>query len=353
MWKCCFLPHLREVFSLSEVLIHVTRGPLVESLHRGDVAVVNIQGELLHYVGDPYKVTYIRSAAKPLMALEVIKSGAAQQYGFSDAELAIMCASHYGEAFHRSTVESILQKLNLSMDHLLCGTTTSLNPQYALEFAATGQALNPSNNDCSGKHAGMLALCLINNYSLEDYPAAFHPLQQKLKRLVAQICGLPESEIVLGVDGCTVPVFGMPLYHMALGYARLANPQYLEQSYQFAARRIYQAMNNHPEMIAGTQGFCTQLLANTHGKLVGKLGSEGIYCIGLKDRELGVAIKIEDGNHARAIPPATMQVLEDLQVLTREELSALQQFKVKPNLNNIQSPIGEIKPAFHLHPFQP
>jgi L-asparaginase II len=163
---------------MSEILINVTRGPLVECCHRGDVVAVNKSGKVLTYIGDPYKITYIRSAGKPLQALNVILSGAAEHFNFSDDEISIMCASHYGEAFYRATVEKILNKIGITMDSLLCGSTLSIKYDYALELVAEHFELNPTNCDCSGKHAGMLATCVHMGYSLEGYTNANHNIQK-------------------------------------------------------------------------------------------------------------------------------------------------------------------------------
>ena len=327
--KCMEMEDIQEEMEvMSEILVHVTRGPLVESIHRGDAVVVHKNGQIIKSIGDPNKVTYIRSAGKPIQALNVVLSGAADRYEFTDAELSIMCASHYGEAFHRETILSILRKINLPLSALQCGTTLSIKPEYARELIASHFELGPYNSDCSGKHTGMLATCLKKGYELENYVSLEHPVQQDILNIVAAMCELPEAEILIGIDGCSVPVHGMPLYNMALAYAKLANPQDLEPSMQDACERVFTAMNAAPEMVAGTDGFCTELIRHTNGKLIGKLGAEGVYCIGIKGRDLGFAVKIEDGNYSRALSPAVMRCLEDLEVLDVGERDALRRFMV-------------------------
>jgi len=333
---------------LSEILINVSRGPLVECLHRGDAVAVNRHGKVLAYIGDPYKITFMRSAGKPLQTLNVILSGAAKRFGFSDAELSIMCASHYGEQFHRDTVTGIMERIGLSINSLLCGTTQSIKPSYALELAAQHFKLNPTNSDCSGKHAGMLATCIHTGLSIHDYTSETHTLQKDILKSVSTICEINEKNIQLGTDGCSVPVYGMPLYNMALGFAKFANPQDLDKEYKSACEQIFRAMNKHPEMVAGTDGFCTELLRCTHGKLVAKLGAEGVYCIGVKDRDIGLAIKIEDGNNTRAMWPTVLRCLEDLKVLNEEELNSLEKYKELDNKNNFGDIIGKVFPVFHL-----
>lgn len=333
---------------MSEILVNVTRGPLIECCHRGDAVVVNKKGKVLAYIGDPYKVTYIRSAGKPLQALNVILSGAAKNFNFSDAEISIMCASHFGEAFHRATVENIMDKIGLGIDSLLCGSTLSIKHAYALELIAEHFKLNPTNTDCSGKHAGMLATCVHKGYSLNNYNDINHRIQKDILQVVSNMCGISEDKIYIGIDGCTVPVYGMPLYNMALGFAKLSNPDELSIEYKSACNQIFNAMNNHPEMVAGTDGFCTELIKNTNGKLIGKLGAEGVYCIGAKGKDIGIAIKIEDGNYSRALWPAVIRCLQDLNVLDDGELKALEKFKEIPIKNNIKDVVGKVYPIFHL-----
>ncbi len=334
--------------SMSEILVNVTRGPLVESFHRGDIAVVNSKGELLYNIGDPYKVTYMRSAAKPIQTLNVILNGTADRFKFTDEEISIMCASHYGEEFHRKVVEGIMRKIGLPVNSLLCGATLSLSEEYTKELIWNHIELKPTNTDCSGKHAGMLAVCIHKGYDIKGYNLCDHVIQKEIKKVVAEMCEIDETKIFIGTDGCTVPVYGMPLYNMALGFAKLANTDNLLSNYREASNRVFKAMNNVPEMVSGTNGFCTELIKNTHGKLIGKFGAEAVYCIGVKGKDLGIAIKIEDGNCSRALYPAVIQCLEELNVLDEEEKQALNKFKIIKNLNNIKQCVGEIKPVFHL-----
>lgn len=332
---------------MSEIVVKVTRGSLVESVHRADIAVVDSKGNLVCSLGNSHKVTYMRSAAKPIQTLEVILSGAAEKFSFTDEEISIMCGSHYGEEFHIKTVEKILKKLGLKIDNLLCGSTLSLNKEYSKKLLWDHIKLNPTYTDCSGKHAGILSVCVLEGYSLEDYNLPEHPVQKEIKRIISRVCSIEEESIIIGTDGCTVPVFGMPLYNMALGYSRIASGNGLPQSYKKAANRVFRAMNNAPEMVAGTDGFCTDLIKNTNDKIIGKFGAEGVYCIGIKDMNLGVAIKIEDGN-TRALWPTVIKCLEDLNVLDRNEKNLLSKYKSQQNLNNVGEKIGDIFPDFSL-----
>ncbi|MHC6180436.1 asparaginase [Clostridium sp. JNZ X4-2] len=332
---------------MSEIVVKVTREPLVESVHRADIAVVGSNGNLVCSLGDAHKFAYMRSAAKPIQALEVILSGASDKFSFTDEEISIMCGSHYGEEFHRKTVEKILEKLGLNVDNLLCGSTLSLNEEYSKRLLWNHAKLNPAYTDCSGKHAGILSVCVLKGYSLQDYNLPEHPVQKEIKGIISEVCSIRKENIIIGTDGCTVPVFGMPLYNMALGFSKMANTEWLPKDYRKAADRIFNAVNNAPEMIAGTNGFCTEVIKNTNNKILGKFGAEGIYCIGIKGMNLGVAIKIEDGS-TRAIWPTVVKCLEDLNVLNQNEKNALNKYRYGKNLNNVGEKIGEIFPDFSL-----
>lgn len=339
---------------MSVPLVEVFRGPLAESRHRGDIVVVNAGGGLVAGVGDSETVTYFRSVAKPLQALEVILSGAADRYGLDDRELAVICSSHYGEDFHRQAVLSILHKVGLEPAALRCGLPPSIKTDYALEAARKGLSESPLFSDCSGKHAGMLAVCRHLGYDIKSYESPGHPLQRQLKKLVAEVCRFPEEAMVTGVDGCSVPVFALPLRNMALGYARLASPESLPGDVREAVRRITQAMATYPEMIAGTPGplpgtwgFCSELMRIGRGNIIAKLGAEGVYCVAIKDQGLGLALKIEDGN-SRAIPPVVIKVLNDLDVLDQGQRQSLASFGDKKNFNDHGREVGYYRTVFQL-----
>jgi len=332
---------------MSKKLIEITRGNIVECCHYGDIAVVNTKGEVLYSVGEAEKFTYMRSSAKPLQGLNVILSGAAEHYNLTNKELAVICSSHYAEPYHLETIQSILSKIGLNHKHILGGTVTSLSAKYALQLAWERVELNSLYSDCSGKHSGMLAVCRHSNYPIENYLSPEHQCQQEILRDIAYICELEEDDIQIGIDGCSAPVHAMPLYNMALGYARFANPADLDPSYQEACNRIFDAMNEFPEMISGTNGFCTELIKLTNGKLIGKVGAEGVYCVGLRNCGIGFAVKIESGSMA-VLPPVVIQILKDLAVLTAAELSALSKYEVMPNTNDLNTVVGKIGAAFKL-----
>jgi L-asparaginase II len=332
---------------MAKKIIEITRGDIVESIHNGDIAIVNSKGDLLYQYGDANKYTYWRSAAKPIQTYNVLLSRTADHYNFNDAEIAIMCASHYGEAFHLKTVESILNKIGLNKNHILGGTVTSLNSDYALELARKQTELNPMYSDCSGKHAGKLSICKHKNYPIETYKELEHPVQQSILDIISEMAEINKEDIAIGIDGCSVPVHALPLKNMALAYAKLANPEDLIPNYKEASERIFKAMCHHPEMISGTNGFCSDLIAASNNKLVGKVGAEGVYCVGVKDRDLGIAIKMESGN-MDVLPPAVIKILKDLNILDSIELKTLEQYNPIINKNDLKNKVGEINAVFEL-----
>jgi len=332
---------------MSEILIHKTRGKVVECLHRGDVVVVDDSAKVVASCGDIGKYTYFRSSAKPIQALSVLLSGAVERYGIDSKELAVICASHYAEDFHLEAVRSILAKAGLPESVLQCGVARSIKPEFALQQAEQG--LSPSRifSDCSGKHSGMLITCRHLGYPTDTYLDPQHPLQKQILGLLAGICSYPEQEIAVGIDGCGVPVFAMPIYDMAVAYLRLANPELLPEKYFAAARTVFEAMNAHPEMVGGTGSFCTALMQATQGRMIGKVGAQGVYCIGIKDPKLGIALKIEDGGVGMA-QMAAMQVLSELRLLSETEYESLKGFHKQPNLNDDKNVVGDIYPVFTL-----
>jgi len=336
---------------MSELMVEVTRSGLVECEHWGDIAVVDGRGGLTHQLGNPDKRTYFRSAAKPLQAMAVMLSGAADRFGFTGEELAVMCASHYGEPHHRRAITSILGKIGLGPDALRCGLTRPLDPEYAFRLAWDRVPLDTLCSDCSGKHAGLLAVCVQLGHDPSAYTAPDHPVQEMVLEIVAAMCGVDSADVGVGVDGCSVPVFALPLSAMARGYARLADPSDLHPAWAAAARRIWAAMTSHPEMIAGTGGFCSELIRSFGGRLIGKLGAEGVYCLALADPPLGMALKIADGA-TRAVSPAALGLLDRLGILGPAERATLADFLERPNRNDLGETVGIVRPAFRLVPGQ-
>lgn len=330
---------------MSEVLAHVTRGGMVECIHRGDLAIVDTSGNIIHQIGDPYKVTYWRSAAKPFQLLPLVEVGGIQHFSFTSEELALMTSSHSGEERHVATTIALLGKLNQTPDTLECGTAAPLSQRAANELLRKGQFFNALTNSCSGKHCNMIALALLRNYKIPGYSQPTHPVQLEMLRTISDMTGLMPKNITIGIDGCGVPVFGMPLYNMAIAYAHLANPHTFSEPRRSALQAISSAMIANPYFVAGTSRLDTVLMEASNGRILAKLGAEGVYSISIMDRGLGLALKVEDGN-IRAIGPVIIEILSRLGFLTATEFESLRshwEVKVK---NHRKETIGTIKAVF-------
>ncbi|MGE5587610.1 MAG: asparaginase [Clostridia bacterium] len=333
---------------MSEPAVKVTRGSIVESVHRADVAVADSEGRVLFWVGDPGKVTYWRSCAKPVQAVPVVETGAAQRFGFEDREIAVMCASHSGEYAHIRAVAGILHKIGLTDLALACGVHPPLDRDSAKMLAACGVAPWQLHCNCSGKHAAMLAVAIHMGYSIEGYFRPDHPVQRLMLREVSLFTGVPEGDIAVGVDGCGVPVFGLPLASMARAFATLASPERLpDVACASAARRVCRAMRTHPHMVAGRGRLTTDLMQVAGDQLVAKSGAEGVYCVGILERGLGVAVKIEDGS-ARAAGPLVLEVLGRMGILDAGHLRALASHHHPRVLNHRGEAVGDIVLDFEL-----
>lgn len=332
---------------MSEILVKVTRGPLAENIHRGDIAVVDGKGDVIAYLGDPDKITYMRSAAKPFQTMAVLQSGAHDYFAINEREIAVMCGSHYAEDFHVMAVLSILYKIGLDERYLQCGVSYSIKEKVTMEYVKKGIEKKRVFHNCSGKHAGMLAMALKEGYDAKNYLDLNNPVQQKVLDIISYFTDMERDSILIGIDGCGTPVHGLPIKNMAKAYMKLTNPSKIKNSLVPAARKVTMVMTDYPEMIAGTGGFCTELMKVTRGKILGKLGADGVYCMGLIGKNIGIALKIEDGN-SRVLSCVALETLRQLNLISTEELEELGKFYIKDNINSQGDKIGEIKPEFRL-----
>ena len=331
----------------AQVLVQVTRGPLVENQHYGHVAIVDWQGKLLYSAGDPYHMTYWRSSAKPIQALPVIESGAAYRYGITPKELALFCASHNGELMHTETVLGILAKLGQDPALLQCGVHMPYHAETTKAMLEAGQEATTLHSNCSGKHSGMLTLVTHLGYDPSNYTDLEHPLQQTILDYISTLTGFPRENIAIGVDGCGVPVHGLPIYNMSLAYARMARPEGTSSLRADACRQITEAMMAHPEMVGGTDRFCTDLMRVAGGRLYAKAGAAGVYNVGIIGEGVGISVKCEDGN-ARGRDPVIVEILHQLGYLNQEQLQALEKYHRPRNINHRQEKCGEVVPVVQL-----
>jgi L-asparaginase II len=294
-----------EVLPEDVPLVAVRRGTLVESVHRGRLAICGPKGDLLEAVGDPVAYIYVRSAAKPLQALLLVLSGAADAFRLTDEELAVACASHNAEEPHLAAVRSILEKAGLEEGDLQSGAHPPMYGPEAERLTRGDEEPRPIHGNCSGKHAGMLAVCVHEGYETLSYRDPGHPLQRYILGLVAGVCGLREDEVLVAGDNCGVPAFALPLQSFATGLARIATGEELPDELAGAAMRIRDAMRAHPYMVAGTGRVDTELMGRTD--LLIKGGAEGVLAAG-NPQGWGMALKISDGSQ-RAVRPAALAAL--------------------------------------------
>lgn len=323
---------------------------MVECEHRGDIAVVSSRGRLVAASGDPRRVAYLRSSAKPLQAVAVVESGAADRFGIAPPELAVMCGSHRGRPEHVAAVEGILRKAGLSVADLQCGAHRPTDLSAADALTRAGEEPRAVHNNCSGKHAGILLLTRHLGYDLAGYRDPAHPVQRRLLETVAAMAGIAADAIGLAIDGCGVPVFAMPLQAAALAFARLADPTGLPPARAAAARRVVAAVQANPAMVSGPGGFDTVVMEELPGRALAKGGADGVQCLALSPEGWGVALKIDDGA-ARAAGPAALETLRQLGWEDRSDKPRLEAL-ARPLLRNARSDeVGQVATCFELTRF--
>lgn len=337
-------------------LVDIWRGPIIESRHRGHLAVVNGTGGVAASLGAPETVTYLRSSAKPFQMIPLLTSGAADRFGFTEPEIAVACASHNGEPIHTETVARMLGKIGLDESFLKCGVHEPFSAEVTRRLREAGQTPTVLHNNCSGKHTGFLALSLHLGAPVESYDQPDHPVQQMVLRTIAEFSGVAVPEIKLATDGCGAPVFAIPVGAMALMYAQLVHPPAeMSEPVRAACNRIVMAMTNNPEMVGGglNDRLDTEVMRATGGAVISKVGAEGVYTAGVLPGAawptgLGLAFKIEDGEDRRARPNVAIESLRQLGVLSDDALAALEPYHHFAIRNHRGDLVGEVRPNFEL-----
>ncbi|WP_159887091.1 asparaginase [Paenibacillus puerhi] len=334
-------------YCASEALVAVTRGPITESIHRGHLAAVESSGRLIASLGDAQFYTYARSTAKLLQAIPLLEMGGAERYDLSDSEITLLCASHNGEPAHTIAAASILAKAGLDVSALDCGLQEPMLKREADRLKYEHKAVQAVHNNCSGKHAGMLALARLLEVPIHQYTRPEHPVQKKMLQAVSEMCSVPADEIQLGIDGCGVPVYALPLSALALGYARLGRPEALAPARADACRRILRSIGQEPFYVAGTDRFDTRLAEVTGGRIIGKMGAEGVFAATVPEKGIGLAIKLEDGSE-RALYPAAAEALLQLGFLAEHEAAELASYHRPVVVNRRGESVGVLAPVFRL-----
>lgn len=326
------------------VCVEVTRGKLVESFHRGAVAIATDKGEIVCAIGDTSARVFPRSAIKALQALPLVESGAAEALDFDDAELALACASHSGEAVHVSAVRVMLIKAGLSEDDLECGSHWPKRMEDVAELVRADAQPSPLHNNCSGKHAGFLGLARVMGLPTKGYVAPDHPVQLEVKAVLEEMTGDTLTADVCGIDGCSIPTYASPLAGFARAFARFGTGEGLEPGRAEAAERLYEACVNEPFMVAGTDRFCTDVMRAFKGRVFVKTGAEGVFCGCVPELGLGIALTCDDGA-TRASEVMMAAVLEQMLDLDEDEARVLDAKVNPPVLTRRGAKAGEIRPS--------
>lgn len=317
----------------------VTRGDLVESRHRVHAAVVDATGQLRLAARDPLLSTWWRSCAKPFQVMPMLERGHFRALEWGSDELALACASHGGEPEHVALAGSMLARLGLEEGDLVCGPHEPLSSRGARLLRESGHRLTRLHNNCSGKHSAMLARAVLEQWPTVGYERHTHPVQVSARETVSTWAGLPVDAIGVGVDGCGVTVFALPLAHMALSYARLAGAAKRGDD---APAQIVAAMTGHPFLVGGTDRFDTLLMEACAGRVLCKIGAEGVHTLALLEQGIGIAVKVEDGGH-RAQYPAVLALLAALGELPETLPDALRELIGRQVRNTRGEVVGEVR----------
>ncbi len=303
-----------------EILTKTYRGDLLDTFATGHIAVTDETGRLLYSAGNPEYMAYSRSSIKLVQAMVPVEVGAVDAYNFTQQELAQICASHNGEKLHYDTVMNLLEKIGLKEEHLQCGTHYPLGAAASKEMMAKGEVPTPAYNNCSGKHTGMLSAVNYLKEDLDTYYKVEHPHQQRILEMIADVCCYPKEDIVVGLDGCGVPVHAMPVRNFAYGTARMTRPlDTLGKDRGEIAKRVVEAVMAYPENVSGSDKLEKKLMEKYPGEVFIKRGAAGYCIVGLMKEGLGIALKVDDGQEATQTA-VVLEVLKQLGFISNEDM---------------------------------
>lgn len=329
----------------SEILANVIRGETVESIHRGHLIILDGLGQTVFSLGDPSTVTYFRSSAKAFQAIPFLTSGAAEAFGFTEEEVALAVASHSGEQRHVRVAAGMLAKIGLSESDLRCGAHQPFDETESHRMLAAGEKPTQLHNNCSGKHAAMLAFAKHIGSDISTYDSSENRIQQRILRCVSDFTEVPIGEIAVGTDGCAAPNFALPVRSMAKSFINLLAPLRFPPPTQNACSRIVSAMLKYPELIGGSTRLDTMLMQAAPNTFISKVGADGVWLCGVLPSEkwptgLGIALKIEDGDDYLSRPVVTVDILRQLGVIEQASLPQLSPLPIKNRRGDI---VGQIK----------
>jgi L-asparaginase II len=325
------------------VQLRVWRGAHVESEHRGVWVVADTDGRVVDHGGTPGYPVWARSTVKALQVLPLLETGGADACELRDSELALACASHNAEPQHTERVRRLLERIDLDVDHLLCGKQPPGDPDVRRALRAAGGEPTALHNNCSGKHAGFLALSRHLGAATADYLDPEGLVQSRVRAAVAEMCSTPVEQIPLATDGCSAPTFRLPLDRMATAFARVANPEGLAPDRARACERILAAVARYPELIAGRyKRICTDLVRASGGRLFAKVGAEGVYVIGVRGAGVGLAVKLADGQ-GRGLFPLVVDLCERFGWLAGDALDELFRWRAGDLTNWSGRTVGRVE----------
>lgn len=318
----------------------------MESVHRIAACAVDVRGNMLLEIGETDVPVFLRSAAKPFIAAAIVREGVVERFGLSSREIAIIAASHNGEPGHVEAVRSILAKAEIPESSLRCGIHAPYDPEAARDLDRRGIAPSAVHNNCSGKHAGILAMCKVLGLPLDEYLSPDHPAQRKILDMCARVAGESAAEMPLAIDGCGIPVYATTLRRAAISFAEFAVPTRSDDRDARALAIVRNAMCAHPWYVAGTGEFDTMLMTAAPTAVV-KSGAEGVHGAAFTRASSGLALKVLDGG-ARAVPPAALALMSDLGLLDGAELAGLEDFERPILRNRAGRAVGTLKPRAPL-----
>jgi L-asparaginase II len=316
-----------------------TRGGIPELVHIGSVAIVDADGALIAGLGDPASLNFTRSSLKPLQALPFVADGGMERFGFTSHELALMCASHNGEAMHVETVRRILDRSGMAESDLKCGCHPPSFFRHNAVAEPPGAHWNQLHHNCSGKHSGFLSWCRLRGLPAHTYLDPESPLQRRIRAVVRGYAG--GNEPPMGIDGCSAPNFALPLAGLAQAFCHLATGRTPEMA------AIAYAMTRHPDLVSGTARSDLALMQAGGGDWVTKTGADGVHAIGIRSRGIGIAVRVADGN-VRAVMTVVIEALQQLGLLSDTRGTPLAKFTRPPLANYRGTVVGTTEPLFSL-----
>ena len=327
-------------------LVETFRGGTRECVHFGAVAVAGAHGQVLAHAGDPHWVTFTRSALKPLQALPFVHGGGVRHFCLSSANLALLCASHSGEPMHVEQVEQILARIGVGYKRLRCGCHVPYHAELGGWPPPAPGSFDERHHNCSGKHSGFLAWCVQHGQPLESYLEPSHPLQQAIRATVAEVVGLQEHQLAMGIDGCSAPNYAMPLAHLARGFARLVTGA-RDTRFGDSFALLAEAMTGRPDLVSGTGRNDLAFMRAGGGDWVTKVGAEGVQVVASRSRGQALAIKVSDGNKL-ALHAATVEALDQLGWLDAAQREALQPWRCETIASVRGAAVGARRAVFRL-----